>query len=799
MKIITNRNILHFVFALVFGVISMHKTNGQCQYIGNSPALFEPPNGEGCYLIIGQNNRAIENYYDNVGGPTLAGGTMYTNAQYWGVETAFVDRNGNCEYNYLTEYRDDPNYDNTFLHIGYNFAGNDNATRIVQDREGWRADMRSFAIWVKNCGRPVFLRIGFEAELQYGVQFADFYKEVWREMVGIFRAENVENCAYVFQVAYGEGGWEPFYPGDEYVDWVGYSQWQNTIAQNFLNWAQNTVRKPVLICESAQLSGSCSVDQGWLSKINSWVKQNPIIKGWAYINYNWVGQSGGCGGGDEWSGCWPVQEGWGNTELHTSQQAKDYWLNTIVNDDYYIKSSETLFQDMYSNFSCTNYTDCNGTQNGNAYLDRCGTCVGGTTGADPCDYDCNGVLGGDAYVDPDCKKCVGGTTGRVCEADCFGEKGGSAFVDVCNECVGGNTGKKPCVSADFEVDHKIVQQGKNVNAKNKFDEDITADYNWNFGANANPGTSDQYGPHAVNYNATGARTITQSVSNVSGSDNKSVDIEVINARTPYNNSPMSIPGTIQFENYDANGSNVSYFDDTPGNNCNTYRSDDVDVCFATSINEHFVGFCSEGEWLEYTINIQQEGYYTFDITTASNANTGAVPVDITIDGAPISTRVYEAPITANWEIFETHSVEHIFLKKADNVLMRVEIGGEVNLDKIVATYETQPDCNGDIGGNAYLDLCNVCVGGTTGREPCPPVSINDQEESALRTYPNPAQDVLNIEGINSSVKTVQIYDAQGFLKMTSTVVNEKVDISELASGIYVLKVAEDRAYQFVKQ
>ncbi len=54
--------------------------------------------------------------------------------------------------------------------------------------------------------------------------------------------------------------------------------------------------------------------------------------------------------------------------------------------------------------------DCAGVEDGNAYIDSCGQCVGGTTGQEPCQQDCNGDWGGDAYLD-DYGICVGGETG----------------------------------------------------------------------------------------------------------------------------------------------------------------------------------------------------------------------------------------------------------------------------------------------------------------------------------------------------------------------------------------------------
>jgi hypothetical protein len=93
--------------------------------------------------------------------------------------------------------------------------------------------------------------------------------------------------------------------------------------------------------------------------------------------------------------------------------------------------------------SCTK--DCQGIWGGGAFIDSCGTCVGGTTGKEACIQDCNGVWDGTAYEDS-CGICVGGNTGKTaCIKDCNGVWGGTAYNDNCNNCVGGNTGKVECV------------------------------------------------------------------------------------------------------------------------------------------------------------------------------------------------------------------------------------------------------------------------------------------------------------------------------------------------------------------
>ena len=58
--------------------------------------------------------------------------------------------------------------------------------------------------------------------------------------------------------------------------------------------------------------------------------------------------------------------------------------------------------------------------------------------------DCSGVNGGDAFIDG-CGTCVGGNTGKIaCVLDCNGDVNGTASLDECGVCSGGNTGVVAC-------------------------------------------------------------------------------------------------------------------------------------------------------------------------------------------------------------------------------------------------------------------------------------------------------------------------------------------------------------------
>lgn len=67
--------------------------------------------------------------------------------------------------------------------------------------------------------------------------------------------------------------------------------------------------------------------------------------------------------------------------------------------------------------------------------------------------DCAQVLDGEAKIDI-CGECTGGTTGREpnssCQQDCIGYWNGSAYLDGCGNCVGGTTGGTPCAGTEVE-------------------------------------------------------------------------------------------------------------------------------------------------------------------------------------------------------------------------------------------------------------------------------------------------------------------------------------------------------------
>jgi hypothetical protein len=70
--------------------------------------------------------------------------------------------------------------------------------------------------------------------------------------------------------------------------------------------------------------------------------------------------------------------------------------------------------------------------------------------------------------------------------------------------------------------------------------------------------------------------------------------------------------------------------------------------------------------------------------------------------------------------------------------------------------------------------------------------INDIKNSNIKIYPNPTNNIINIEGLNKNENnTIQFFDVQGKLVITKNITEKgTVDLSELNKGVYVIKIGE---------
>jgi len=97
----------------------------------------------------------------------------------------------------------------------------------------------------------------------------------------------------------------------------------------------------------------------------------------------------------------------------------------------------------------------------------------------------------------------------------------------------------------------------------------------------------------------------------------------------------------------------------------------------------------------------------------------------------------------------------------------------------------------------YAPILNLVYGGT------PTTGIRENESKvALHIYPNPANNVLNIETNGAIIQHVDVIDVLGNVTISRTTDKSAIDISSMPAGIYTINVRTNEGIarqQFVKQ
>jgi polyhydroxybutyrate depolymerase len=73
-----------------------------------------------------------------------------------------------------------------------------------------------------------------------------------------------------------------------------------------------------------------------------------------------------------------------------------------------------------------------------------------------------------------------------------------------------------------------------------------------------------------------------------------------------------------------------------------------------------------------------------------------------------------------------------------------------------------------------------------------PSSVKDAEIGSISIYPNPVVDELRIDGLNSTIKNVSVFNSEGKLVLERSTPSRTIDVSGLSSGIYQVMVAAEK-------
>ena len=356
--------------------------------------------------------------------------------------------------------------------------------------------------------------------------------------------------------------------------------------------------------------------------------------------------------------------------------------------------------------------------------------------------------------------------------DCNGTPGGSAYLDNCNRCVEGNTGIVPCATSLNEGIYRIhpVHSNLCLADNNPSTQENCADVAAQYWEVTRDGDNyqirslgnDQYLSvgSGVQGENTGMSSSAVALSlgdagngnyYIQSANNPALVFDVLNISTAVGEPIILWENTgadnqrFRFEsvsvvmdcNRDINGS--ATLDDcgicsggNTGLDACVGAMQGEDFCEALGVfedsNDGFMGtgyinfdnqVGSNGKWF---IHSETSGSKTIGIRYA-NGGTGARGMSITVNGSQQVN--FQANPTASWTDWESETIT-LNLNAGVNeiVLTATTAEGGPNVDLFSFVSEglksggCDADCNGVIGGLAYLDNCNTCVEGNTGLEAC---------------------------------------------------------------------------------
>ncbi len=275
-------------------------------------------------LFVGQDLGAVgglgaytQGYADYVGTP--AGVTIYTDLRMpYSLNTPIDLGSGvMCGVCYLNS----PRFDRSMIAIGLYLV--DDLPNIVSGARD--ANITTLGTFIKQADRPVLLRIGYEFDGSWNHYNPTQYIQAFRRIMDRLHAQGVNNVASVWQSSgytTNTSTLMQWYPGDDYVDWAGYSYFnQSNPSLGMLGIARDH-GKPVMIAEATpkrnlSLGDPTTHWNAWFQGFFNHIHANQdVIKAVAYINVRWFDQPS-----------WDAS--WGDSRVQIRPEIKAKWITEM--------------------------------------------------------------------------------------------------------------------------------------------------------------------------------------------------------------------------------------------------------------------------------------------------------------------------------------------------------------------------------------------------------------------------------------------------------------------------------------
>lgn len=285
---------------------------------------FIPP-AKKTFLFIGQDIDNIQSYLQEVSSD-CSGFMAYTSLVHLEGLWDMADPGGGRQYlAFLAE-----KYPNLYIQLGLYIVG-----VLEQIIRGYYKDnLVKLGQWLSYLSRPVFLRIGYEFDGPHNAYSPGAYKRAYRIIRDTIEQYAKNKIAYVWHsyAAYTQLPISEWYPGDEYVDWIGLSLFgqPNKYVERIINFAQDK-NKPVMIAEATprgKILENNAAWEEWFEPVFQLIEHKDI-KAFCYINANWEEQK-------MWKG-----QNWKDSRIQINPIIKKKWLKRLSLPRYSINKKVT--------------------------------------------------------------------------------------------------------------------------------------------------------------------------------------------------------------------------------------------------------------------------------------------------------------------------------------------------------------------------------------------------------------------------------------------------------------------------
>lgn len=303
---------------------------------------FVPPPGK-TLLIMGQTIERINEYLEKYPDQQKPGGW----AAYWGIPEfkgitdSYQNVPGNTQnHQFLVEQ-----FPNTVVQSALWMVGTWDVAKKAGKGE-YDDVVRQFSDWAKSARRPIYLRIGYEFDGPHNELEPKDYKKAYRRIVDILREEGADNIAFVWHSyaapTFKGNPLSEWYPGDDYVDWVGISVFGHAYGEDFGRYCNHVLdfarlhKKPVMIAESNPIHGidkeHPEVWDQWFVNYFSFI-YSKNIKAVSFINENWPDTG------------IPGISDWKDGRLYNNRKVSAAWFEE-TNKERYLKQSPELYEQL---------------------------------------------------------------------------------------------------------------------------------------------------------------------------------------------------------------------------------------------------------------------------------------------------------------------------------------------------------------------------------------------------------------------------------------------------------------------